>query len=293
MTDCVQDLPPLAEVVDGEPANTEQPQAVTPSPALDPVQGLSAANPAPILQDSVQQTPAQGATVAEPENGLALLANGGATEGNQACLLYISHSTQVHEIYLLIIPFFFFVADEEMEDQVPLSKLVVMKKEDATHLQLVARASEINRTLGMLIEAYGFLDDDTSFGLDLTEDPHDVRATLMDLRKLLEEVPFDRRKVLRNVNQALVYWATVYEEPRPDDLEQLMTHLRKLKQGLEGKTPFPTDTNSSTEAGRRSGAWDRGWQRRPNQRGGFQGKVASRTREGQRPQSNFAGGSSA
>ena len=65
----------------------------------------------------------------------------------------------------------------------------------------------------MLIEAYGFLDDDTSFGLDLTEDPHDVRATLMDLRKLLEEVPFDRRKVLRNVNQALVYWATVYEEP--------------------------------------------------------------------------------
>jgi len=100
-----------------------------------------------------------------------------------------------------------------MEDQVPLSKLVVMKKEDAAHLQLVARASEINRTLGMLIEAYGFLDDDTSFGLDLTEDPHDVRATLMDLRKLLEEVPFDRRKVLRNVNQALVYWATVYEEP--------------------------------------------------------------------------------
>ena len=179
------------------------------------------------------------------------MANGGATEGNQACLLYISHSTQVHEIYLLIIPFFFFVADEEMEDQVPLSKLVVMKKEDAAHLQLVARASEINRTLGMLIEAYGFLDDDTSFGLDLTEDPHDVRATLVDLRKLLEEVPFDRRKVLRNVNQALVYWATVYEEPRPDDLEQLMTHLRKLKEGLEGKTPFPTDTNSSVEAGRR------------------------------------------
>ena len=138
-----------------------------------------------------------------------------------------------------------------MEDQVPLSKLVVMKKEDAAHLQLVARASEINRTLGMLIEAYGFLDDDTSFGLDLTEDPHDVRATLMDLQKLLEEVPFDRRKVLRNVNQALVYWATVYEEPRPDDLERLMTHLRKLKEGLEGKTPFPTDTNSSTEAGHR------------------------------------------
>ena len=89
-------------------------------------------------------------------------------------------------------------ANDDTEDNTPLSKLGALKKEDNAHLQLMNQAKGFAAKLDSL-RLPDFLDDDASFILELPDDRHGIREELGDLRTLLELNPFDESKALRRV----------------------------------------------------------------------------------------------
>ena len=137
-------------------------------------------------------------------------------------------------------------ANDDTEDNTPLSKLGALKKEDNAHLQLVNQAKGFAAKLDSL-RLHDFLDDDASFILELPDDRHGVREELRDLRTLLELNSFDESKALRHIKLLLNYWAVMYEEPQPVALAQLMDHLKSLEEHLkclDGETPSPIAADS-------------------------------------------------